>query len=57
MVPAGVVVMRMTGVTGMADVDMRPGIVVGGLVAASMRMPSARVDKAARQKQERENRT
>ena len=49
--------MRMTGVTGMADVDMRPGIVVGGLVAASMRMPSARVDKAARQKQERENRT
>jgi hypothetical protein len=54
MAPAGVVVMRMSGV---ADVDMRPGIVVGGLVAASMRMPSARADEAARQKQERENRT
>jgi hypothetical protein len=57
MAPAGVVVMRMTGVAGVADVDMRPGIVVGGLVAASMRMPSARADDAARQKHERDNRT
>ncbi|HEY3394497.1 MAG TPA: hypothetical protein VGK58_17425 [Lacipirellulaceae bacterium] len=56
MVPAGVVVMRMTGVAGMADVDMRSSVVIGRLDAASMRMPHARADDTARQKHKRENR-
>jgi hypothetical protein len=57
MAPAGVVVMRMTGVAGVADVDMWSRVVVGRLVAASMHMLSARADETARQIQQRENRT